>query len=570
MLRDLVIALSLSNLWFFNIWRFFLITHSYAYPYYHWKANPAPILLGTMLDIVLLSAIFWLTITIARHSDKTFLLKIARPVFIILFYVALIDIALRFMISGLLRLFIGTLIQRPQLLFRPPFAQCIYLWLGTLGLIIGFTSSVILFHRLVFRREKLVKLVTALLLIGSPFVLFTFGSATSQWMKFKSGNGFQEVNAPPLTQRSGSGRRVVWIIFDEMDFRLSFLDRPSSVRLPAFDRLRNEAIFAENAYPPGGDTVLSLPALITGRLISKSHRTAANELMLTFADNNQTAPWSTQPNVFSRAKEMGFNSALAGWYHPYCRIIGKSLSRCSWETMSAAFLPDEAIASLVSRSRKVGVGTSMLGIGETALMPELVRVFMESRQGRVSRSHDFENYTNIHREAMRWVGDADLQLILLHYPIPHPPGIYDRSTHDFSFDSSSDYLGNLALADRTLAELRQQMERAGLWESTTVLVTSDHRLRADRVWRHSVIWQPTFTKVDPLVFNSVRDERVPFILKMAGGKTALRYEPTFNTVLSHDLILAVLSGELAKESDVVSWLNQNRSIGESPYIEGEN
>ena len=568
-LRDFVITLSLSNLWFFNVWRFFLINHPISYPYYHWKANPAPILLATILDVLLLSVILWVAITLARGSRKPFMLRIARLTFLIMFFITMADLLLVAMVTTQFRPVIDALIERPQLLFASSRSQIVFLWLWVLGLAAAFALITILLHRLVFRRRQLIKLTTALLLIFSPFVLVTFSQAASQWMTFRSGERFLDNNAPASTQESQSGRRVLWIIFDEMDFRLSFLDRPPSVQLPAFDRLRNEAVFAQNAYPPGGDTVLSLPSLITGRLISWSHRTAPNELMLTFADNNQTVPWSTQPNVFSRARTMGFNTALAGWYHPYCRIIGNSLTRCSWEAPSIIFLPDKAAANLVSHSREVAVTTSMFRIGAVALVPESVRILMASKEGTVWRKYHLENYLNIHREAMALVGDPDLQLILVHYGIPHPPGIYDRSRHDFSSDSSSGYLGNLELANRVLEELRQEMEKTGLWDLTTVLISSDHRLRADRVWKQHLIWQPSFTKVDPSVFNSIRDERVPFILKLAGERTGVNYELPFNTVLSHDLVLAILSGAVSKEADVAKWLDQHRSIGESPYVEGE-
>jgi hypothetical protein len=559
-LRDFVIALSLSNLWFFNVWRIFLITHPNAYPYYHWKANPAPILLGTMLDLLLLSTILWFAITIVRRSRKPFLLRIARLTFVIMFFMTLSDLLYVKISTIPFRLLIDSLIKRPRTIF---------LWLIVLGLLAAVALIIIFVYKLIYRRDQLLKLTTTLVLIFSPFVLVTFGQVASQWLTFKSGVRFVEDTAPPLIQKTQSSRRVVWVILDEMDFRLSFLNRPSAIQLPAFDRLRSEGLFSENAYPPGGDTVLSLPSLITGRLVSWSHRTAANELMLTFADTNQTVPWSTQPNVFSRARAMGFNTGLAGWYHPYCRIIGNSLTKCSWETASGGFLPDKSIANLVSYSNHVGVIRSMLRIGEVAAIPESVREAMAPREGAVWRKYDLENYENIHREALGLVGDPDLQLILVHYPIPHPPGIYDRSRHDFSFDSSSCYLDNLELADRTLDELRRQMEKAGLWESTAVLISSDHRLRADRLWQHNIIWQAPFTKVDPIVFHSIRDERVPFILKIAGEKTALSYERPFNTVLSHDLMLAILAGELSTESEVVKWLDQHRSIGQSPYIEGE-
>jgi hypothetical protein len=559
-LRDFVIALSLSNLWFFNVWRFFLITHPNAYPYYHWKANPAPILLGTMLDVLLLSAILWIAITIVRRSQNLFILRIARLMFLIVFLITVTDLLLVRIATIPFRLLINSFIKGPRNIF---------LWLLVLGLLAAAMLITIFVHKLIYRREQLLKMIATLMLIFSPFVLVTFGQAASQWLTFKSGVRFVEDTAPPLIQKAESSRRVVWVIFDEMDFRLSFLKRPSAIQLPAFDRLRSEGLFSENAYPPGGDTVLSLPSLITGRLVSWSHRSTANELMLTFADNNQTEPWSTQPNVFSRARTMGFHTALAGWYHPYCRIIGNTLTKCSWETASTGFLPDKPIVNLVSHSEHVSVTTSIFRIAEAALLPESLRIYQASREGSVWRKYDLENYQNIHREAMALVRDPDLQLILVHYPIPHPPGIYDRSKHDYSSESSSCYLDNLELADRSLSELRQEMEKAALWESTTVLISSDHRLRADRIWQHHLIWQAPFSKVDPIVFNSVRDERVPFILKLPGERAGLNYEPPFNTVLSHDLILAILSGELSNDSDVAKWLDQHRSIGQSPYIEGE-
>ncbi len=102
-----------------------------------------------------------------------------------------------------------------------------------------------------------------------------------------------------------------------------------------------------------------------------------------------------------------------------------------------------------------------------------------------------------------------------------------------------------------------------------MLISSDHRLRADRVWQHHLIWQAPFSKVDPIVFNSIKDERVPFVLKLAGERSGLNYELPFNTVLSHDLVLALLSGAVSDEADVAKWLDEHRSIGQSPYIEGE-
>jgi hypothetical protein len=567
-LRDFVIALSLSNLWFFDVWRYFLISHPNSYPYYHWKPNPAPILLATMLDVLLLSTVFWVGISLIRHSRNRFLLKLARVLFLVVFFLTLIDFLMSTIYPSF-RLLIDLMRGGEQLFFSSRWSKIAFLGLLVIEVVAAFLVTTILFHRLVFRRQQLIKLSTALLLICSPFVFITFAQAISQWASFRSADAFVDKSAQ-MEPHPKVGGRVVWLIFDEMDFRLSFVDRPSAVQLPAFDQLRDQAVFADNAYPPGGATDLSLPSLITGRLISWNHRTAPNEMMLTFADNNERAGWSTQPNVFSKARAMGFNTALDGWYHPYCRIIGDSLTRCYWESPGIRFLPDKDVATLLTHSSQVSVSDSMLRIGEAALIPEPVRVLTAPWEGNTWRRFTIENFTNIHREALTLVTDPRLDLIFIHYPIPHPPGIYDKSSHDFSLSSTSGYLDSLELADRTLAELQRAMEKAGLWDATTLIVSSDHRLRADRLWQHHVMWSPSFTKEDVAVFNRTDDERVPFILKLPHETKGLEYQAPFNTVLTSDLVLAILKGDISGEADVGKWLDQHRSIGQSPYLDGEN
>jgi hypothetical protein len=50
-----------------------------------------------------------------------------------------------------------------------------------------------------------------------------------------------------------------------------------------------------------------------------------------------------------------------------------------------------------------------------------------------------------------------------------------------------------------------------------------------------------------------------------GFSETLIYNPSFNTVLSQDLLLALLRGELSAPPDVTAWLDLRRSIGKSSY-----
>jgi hypothetical protein len=97
------------------------------------------------------------------------------------------------------------------------------------------------------------------------------------------------------------------------------------------------------------------------------------------------------------------------------------------------------------------------------------------------------------------------------------------------------------------------MERAGVWDETFVLVSSDHWWRTE-IWREGRFW----TEEDRALTGGLIDRRVPFILKLAERNTHFTYEPSFNTVLSHDLLLALLRGELSSAAEVAAWIDSRR------------
>src|SRR5688572_28530862 len=211
----------------------------------------------------------------------------------------------------------------------------------------------------------------------------------------------------------------------------------------------------------------------------------------------------------------------------------------------------------------------MLRVAANSLIPGTVQLFVRTNNAHVWRETSFKSYAAIHQQALLMIADPELDVIMIHYPIPHPPGIYSRVSLQFSSQTSSGYLDNLELADRTVGELRRKLEEQHLWENTIVLISSDHSLRADRIWRRHPLWAPRMTQEDPAVLNALKDERVPFILKVAGKGRGLNYEAPFNTVLSQAVLLELLSDRVSTEDGVVQWLNRHRSIGESPYIDAE-
>jgi len=533
-IKDVITALSLSNLCFLAAWRSALFPpdpNGYTLSEYAMWRNSV----GLMLDVLLLATLFWASYAFARRRGQERLLSTARWVFLFVAFAAL-DVARR--------QFYGPLTA-------PAF-------IAVVGKTAFIAILVVAFFLIVFTlarySRRVISVTQAVVLILSPFALMTFSQAAWPLVKSRPANAaaknkpaaFAGNNIRPAT-------RVLWVIFDELDYQAAFAARPSSVALPELDRLRDESIAATNAYPPARWTMLSIPALVTGRLVADAQPSSYNELMIKFDGAGEPAPWSAQPNVFSRAREIGGAAAVVGWYHPYCRVIGGDLTKCSFTVIANEM---DARGQCVSRSmlehfRMVGAAAQVI----RQVLPKSLKS---------EKSREFNNYVEglkrVAEESAAAAADGALSLVMVHFPAPHWPCMYDRRKDDFNFEGGCNYFDNLKLVDRTLGDLRRSMERAGLWEDTVVLVSSDHWWRTD-IWPKIQSW----TKEEQAVMSKSADYRVPFILKLKRQRASVIYQPSFNTVLSQDLLLALMRGELSAPTDVTAWLDRRRSIEKSPY-----
>ena len=144
--------------------------------------------------------------------------------------------------------------------------------------------------------------------------------------------------------------------------------------------------------------------------------------------------------------------------------------------------------------------------------------------------------------AIRAATDGRFGLVVLHLPLPLPPGIYDRKSArltPWNFSGmDAEYLDNLALADRLLGELRHGLDRARLRDRTWIVVTSDR-------W-----WRAAKTP------EGDEDRRVPFLVREPEGGRAVHVDNAFNTLGAHDLVLAILRGSVTDTDDVVTWLTR--------------
>jgi len=506
--------------------------------------NEFPIVyLSLILDVVLLASCFWIGITLVRRTRFEFLARLSRWSLLL----ALLTVA-----NGIAALLL-TFLPRSPIAFMG----------RTPANVTGFVLTLLTISLVLIWRARVLKLAPRLLLALLPFVLLTF--AQGIWRLASFAPAVAHAASKPASvapvPRAHAASRVLWIIFDELDQKLAFADRPSTLKLPELDRLRSESVYATHAYPPAPLTYMSMPALISGKLVSRVTPVSAGELMIDFDGQQGSVPWSQQPGVFSEARQSGFTTGLAGWAHPYCEVIGNSLTKCDevkeksdaeMTLGSSMFLQAEGLIATVP-------------LVQMASLPLIQRIgFLSHIVTKAEREKYRARYEHVLESALAAANDTELDLVLVHSPMPHPPGIYDRVRREFTLNSRSSYIDNLALVDRMVGELRSSMESAGTWQNTTVVISADHWWRSE-MWARGPFW----TKEDAQYAPARMDHRIPFVLKLAGQNQGLTYDQPFNTVVTHDLLLALLRGEVSNAANATNWLDRHRSIGDGPYNRDE-
>ena len=491
-LKEVLVAISLANLCLISAWFPPLFDSDQGY-FNKLPVNTATLLaLGT--NLILFAAFAWLVIYAVRRFQNRWLELAAH---LLLFIVLLLPLDFcRMNVLHIADYKVVAFLKRPTVCVSLP----------------------LLLAALVWQHRRAAHAIAVLVGILSPLASFTMARIilVCVGLEHIAQQNAEPVLSPPGPFREGQPR-VVWIIFDETDERLAFEQRPAGLELPEFDRFRSTSLWATNAYPPGDATFYSMPQLISGRRASNIVIKDSSDLTFQLADTGVTNSWSQLPSLFSVARDMGINTALVGWYHPYARLLASSLNYCAWYPFPGfESVRDKTFGAAMVRQIQCLTGTFY----RRQLFVNIYRLSVE--------------------EAVSLSANPAYGLMLLHLPMPHRPGIYlpgkDQYTI-FGMPKVPGYFNNLVLADRSLGKIRQAMEASGEWNKTWIILSTDHS------WRESRL------------YDGIRDLRVPFLVKAPGQNQALIYPARINTVITHDLILAALRNEMTNATDTVTWLN---------------
>jgi sulfatase-like protein len=384
---------------------------------------------------------------------------------------------------------------------------------------------------------RVLRPVYTVLLILSPLVVLFVGQAVYRVYEFDASTTMDGPMAGGLPTKPIAAPRVVWVIFDEWDQELTFEDRPTHIHLPEIDRLVETSFSATSAATPGPYTDWSMPALIMGTALADVRTKGASELMFRAKNDDRWLPWSREDNVFRRAREMGFNTAVVGWAIPYCRVLKADLSDCWWWSGSNQY-----------NSAGRTIPELIVGQPRSLFESEYRSPFGQS----LSTKRHMWDYDSVLAQAVKVVGDPQYGLVLLHLPVPHPPYFFSAATGRNDWGDTplvgilkqthQGYLSALVLTDRTVGILRSAMEQGGLWEGTTVIWSADHP------FRHR-----------PALDGKTVSHRVPYLIKPAGVGQPVRYERPFSALMTRKLIEAFLSREITRGGQIADWIDRHRT-----------
>jgi hypothetical protein len=402
--------------------------------------------------------------------------------------------------------------------------------------------------------------------------LFFVYAAQGFWLYEIADANIGPGKAAGMLPASVSHNRVIWIIFDEMDYRLSFPARPPRIQLRQFDALRRISVFADHVKSPAHNTIAAMPSLLLAKDIPRDEDVdiKPRPIQVRFSGCSRFVSIRSQPNVFRRARKLGFNTAVSGWYHPYCRDFGSDLSACTSiygfrnATGVQTFLRAKPLWETATylakwQGRAIALHTKAIVLRNA----QDWRILSIPERAFVNRRIHIARLRSEMQHGLHMLRNRRLNFVLLHFSIPHPPGIWNTKAQTFTTSPRSDYIDNLALADHVLGKVRHTLEQIGDWDRSTILVSADHPYRPTS-WLGLHVASPQAAPSAEMIRDTHRiwQPHIPFILKMPGQKTSVAYHNEFNSVLSGNLLLAALQGEIRTPAQAVQWLDTHAAASE--------
>ncbi len=278
-----------------------------------------------------------------------------------------------------------------------------------------------------------------------------------------------EVQRDPSAGTGAAGcASVVALLFDELSFAYLYDGGEVRAEYPAIRRLSAAATNYMAVRAPADETLVALPGYLAGRSV---RQVRVEELDLMELDEDGTlVPFSSTEasGLFATARRSGYRTEIAGYYLPYCSLLGDLVDVCqSFSFYNASGVTDRfspvnpIMTTLIMWPRQFPFG----------LMKN--RPFARLQRGLVEKLSAF---------ARRPLVGTQPILRFVHFSVPHLPFVFDEEGYNPPFNplrTSPDdaYRRQLRYVDRLVGDVVMGMERDGTFAASTVAVLADHGYR---------------------------------------------------------------------------------------------
>ena len=353
--------------------------------------------------------------------------------------------------------------------------------------------------------------------------------------------------APVLTAafpESELKHRVVWIVFDELSYREVFEKAASNgLTLSEFESVRAQSVSFRKVVPAAFMTEWAVPSLFLGAAVEDVKAKNPREISIRFAGQSNYQPFDPQATIFGELYRQQLNSAIIGWYSPYCDLFASVVPSCQWESDLPMPILEGMSGEQTALQNAVGLARDRMQLmrGHTNGADKGIPWDVAERERSCSR---------LMTDAISAIANPTTSLVFIHLPVPHPPGFYNRHTQS---TGRGTYLDNLVLADKTLKALFDAILNSNARDVTTMIVTSDHSWRIG-IWKRDPRWSKEESAAAPRDF----DPGIPLLIHFPNQKQGLEIEQSFDAIRSRSLIEGILDGQLETPDAVRIWAEDSK------------
>ncbi|UWZ85998.1 sulfatase-like hydrolase/transferase [Occallatibacter riparius] len=352
------------------------------------------------------------------------------------------------------------------------------------------------------------------------------------------GHGLKPTSRVRASVNPARSKQIIWILFDELSYKFAFEQPPPGVDLANFRKLRSESVSLANVQSAGFYTDRIIPSIISGKKIDEI-RSEAGRGLLYLNPEHHWVRYDENQTLFGLAHAAGWNSAVVGWFNPYCRLFPSVLDSCLWEP-----------GFLSLKLESIGASEEKSSFANAQI---LAGAFLAGRlpSGEHEAATRIAAFEKLMTGATSQIRDPESDFVFIHLSVPHPTGFYSRKTHEFCV--CGNYIDNLQLADDSLGRLEEEIKHSARADQTTLIVSSDHSWRVP-IWSQWKSW----TAEEQRVSGGVFDARPAFLVHFPGQTSAIDIAEPEPELVEHDIIASMLQNKLESPAELVAFL---RSTG---------